>query len=437
MNPRRMLLALVLAAVVAALRPSILLSQAPDSARYRIYLTVTDSVTGKTARAALGFHPRATIGIDSDTLRGFTDHWIESDGPSMVEYPSPPLGFFEELRVNNVQQKFTDNGLLFGNIHPYTGPSMVDTFIVTFNGDQNSVGDSLYLFTHPQILTWPSVLRFYADSIILRDISNNAQTLAGPYVRINMTTDSTFHYFGDTYFNPDFSIYNVDPVHKGFFMYIYHPKPAPGPPGPVTLVSPANGSTGVALSGSLQWDASPGASSYKVELDTFRTFAHTILADGLTGTSEPVSGLAPNTWYYWRVLVSNPYGLSYFQDPPDSFMTTSSSGVHETGGGRPRTFALFQNYPNPFNPTTSMEFAVPRAADIRITVYDGLGRSIATLAQGVFRQGFYTATWNGANDRGSAVPSGVYYARMVAVPAAPGDASGLRVQSMIRMILLK
>src|ERR1051326_5682096 len=382
MNPRRMLLALVLAAVVAALRPSILLSQAPDSARYRIYLTVTDSVTGKTARAALGFHPKSTIGIDSDTLRGFTDHWIESDGPSMVEYPSPPLGFFEELRVNNVRQKFTDNGLLFGNIHPYTGPSMVDTFIVTFNGDQNSVGDSLYLFTHPQILTWPSVLRFYADSIILRDISNNAQTLAGPYVRINMTTDSTFHYFGDTYFNPDFSIYNVDPVHKGFFMYIYHPKPAPGPPGPVTLVSPATGSPGV-------------------------------------------------------VLVSNPYCLSYFQDPPDSFMTTSSSGVHETGGGRPRTFALFQNYPNPFNPTTSMEFAVPRAADIRITVYDGLGRSIATLAQGVFRQGFYTATWNGANDRGSAVPSGVYYARMVAVPAAPGDASGLRVQSMIRMILLK
>ena len=322
MTPR--LLPSIVSALLAVvlLAPSSLFSQTPDSARYRIYLTVTDSVTRKSAKAALGFHPRATLGID-DTLFGFKDHWYESDSSWLVEYPSPPLGFFEELRINNVRQKFTDNGLLFGNIHAYTGPSMVDTFIVMFNGDANSVGDSLYLYTHPQILSWPSVLRFYADSIILRDIANNGQTTAGTFVRVDMTKDSTFTYFGDTYFDPEFSIYKVDPLHKGFFMYVYHPKVSPGPPAPVTLVSPPVGSTGRLLNDTLRWTAVPGAFLYKVQLDVSRGFAHPILNDSSGATSRAVNGLLQNTWYYWRVLVKNPFGVSYFQNPPDSFKTAA------------------------------------------------------------------------------------------------------------------
>jgi hypothetical protein len=296
-------------------------SQTPDSSKYRVYLTITDSLTRKSAKAAWGFHPNATLGIDSDTLFGFKDHWYESDSSWQVEYPSPPLGFFEELRINNYRKKFTDNGLLFGNIHPYTGPSMVDTFIVSFNGDANSVGDSLYLYTHPQILSWPSVLRFYADSIILRDIANNGQTIAGPYVRIDMTKDSTWTYFGDTYFDPDLSIYRVDPLNKGFFMFVYHPKISPGPPVPVTLVSPPNGSTGRQLNETLQWSAAPAAFSYKVQFDTSRGFARPIVTDSGTALSKSVNGLVSNTWYYWRVLVKNPFGVSYYQNPPDSFQT--------------------------------------------------------------------------------------------------------------------
>src|SRR5713101_8150074 len=120
------------------------LSQTPDSARWRVYLTVTDSIKQKSAQAAFGFHPRATLGLD-DTLFGFNDHWYPSDSPWVKEFPSPPVGFFEELRINNVRQKFPDHGLLFFNIHPYTGPTMADTFIVSFNGDANSAGDSLVL----------------------------------------------------------------------------------------------------------------------------------------------------------------------------------------------------------------------------------------------------------------------------------------------------
>ena len=170
---------------------------------------MTDSLTHKAAQASFGFHPRATLGLDTALMFGFRDHWDQADTPYMRELPSPPLGFFQELRFNNVRQKFNDNGLLFGNIHPYTGPAMVDTFIVSFNGDANFLGDSLYLYTHPQILAWPSVLASYADSIILRDISNSQQTAAGPHVHVDMTHDSTFTYFGDNYFDPGTSTFRM------------------------------------------------------------------------------------------------------------------------------------------------------------------------------------------------------------------------------------
>jgi hypothetical protein len=174
-----------------------------------------------------------------------------------------------------------------------------------------------------------------------------------------------------------------------------------------------------------------------VELDSFPTFSHPLLIGTPAGNAQPVGGLALNTTYYWRVAVSNPYGVSYYQDPPYSFRTTTSSGVHEAGGGIPESFGLFQNYPNPFNPTTSMEFAVPRTANVRIAVYDALGRSVATLAQGEFRRGFYTAVWNGSNENGAAAPSGVYFARMAASPSAQGMGAGVSIERTIRMVLLK
>jgi hypothetical protein len=422
--------------VISASTTNVLLSQVPDSARYRIYITVTDSVTGKTAKAALGFHPRATLGIDADTLFGFRDHWYAGDSSWQHEYPSPPLGFFQEVRIQNVRQKFPDNGLLFGNIHPYTGPSMVDTFIVMFNGDQNGVGDSLYLYTHPQIMTWPSVLGLYADSIILRDVGNVAQTTVGPYIHVRMTVDSTFTYFGDTYFNPDFSIYNVDPLHRGFFMYVYHPKISPAGPDPVALLSPSDGAAGEPLNETLQWTASAGAYYYTVELDSVPTFASPVFTSRVNSTSTGVSGLAANTSFYWRVSVTTAYGTSYYQTPPRSFRTTTSSGVKGTGA-IPKEYSLRQNYPNPFNPSTQIGFSVPAASHVRIAVYDNLGRLVSTLVEGEFTRGGYSVRWDGTGANGIPQPSGVYFARMAARPSGATGLPDTRIERTIRMMIVK
>ncbi len=80
----------------------------------------------------------------------------------------------------------------------------------------------------------------------------------------------------------------------------------------------------------------------------------------------------------------------------------------------PETFALKQNYPNPFNPQTRIVFALPEASSVRLTVYDVLGREVATLASGRRAAGTYTATWDGRTATGTPAPSGVYLYRIEA-----------------------
>ncbi len=78
----------------------------------------------------------------------------------------------------------------------------------------------------------------------------------------------------------------------------------------------------------------------------------------------------------------------------------------------PTDFALQQNFPNPFNPSTTVGYALPAASDVRIAVYNVLGEQVASLANGVQEAGYYTVQWNGTDNRGHQVTSGVYFLTM-------------------------
>ncbi|TAK53062.1 MAG: T9SS type A sorting domain-containing protein [Bacteroidetes bacterium] len=82
------------------------------------------------------------------------------------------------------------------------------------------------------------------------------------------------------------------------------------------------------------------------------------------------------------------------------------------GSTSPREYALSQNYPNPFNPSTQFKMEIPQLTDIDVSVFDVLGRKIATIANGTKQSGFYTVEWNGVDDNGFSVPTGVYIVRM-------------------------
>ena len=91
------------------------------------------------------------------------------------------------------------------------------------------------------------------------------------------------------------------------------------------------------------------------------------------------------------------------------YKTSDLTGVEpDAGTGVPVSFGLSQNYPNPFNPATTICYQLATTISVTLNVFDLLGRKVATLAQGIGSSGEHRVTWNGRNDRGDAMSSGVY-----------------------------
>ena len=78
----------------------------------------------------------------------------------------------------------------------------------------------------------------------------------------------------------------------------------------------------------------------------------------------------------------------------------------------PNEFALERNYPNPFNSDTVIRFALPQAADIELAVYNLAGQQVARLVRGQRPAGRYTINWDGRNDQGEGLATGVYIYRL-------------------------
>jgi len=77
------------------------------------------------------------------------------------------------------------------------------------------------------------------------------------------------------------------------------------------------------------------------------------------------------------------------------------------------TYILFQNYPNPFNPETAIKYQLPRTSKVNLTIYNILGQKIKTLVDEEKQAGFYSVIWDGTNNIGIKVSSGIYIYRMV------------------------
>jgi len=98
-----------------------------------------------------------------------------------------------------------------------------------------------------------------------------------------------------------------------------------------------------------------------------------------------------------------------------------------TGTETPAMAGRLVNRPNPFNPLTVVGFDVPRSGHVSVMVYDVAGRHVRTLVDGVRSAGMHEVAWNGLDERGRAVSSGVYLARMVA-----GEVRGSRAMVLAR-----
>jgi hypothetical protein len=81
----------------------------------------------------------------------------------------------------------------------------------------------------------------------------------------------------------------------------------------------------------------------------------------------------------------------------------------------PSEFQLFQNYPNPFNPETAIRFALPNAETVTLEIYNAVGQLIRTLVEDeTLAAGIHTRRWDGRDQSGRPVPSGLYMVRLTA-----------------------
>jgi hypothetical protein len=194
-----------------------------------------------------------------------------------------------------------------------------------------------------------------------------------------------------------------------------------------SLVSPEPGTTEVTNTLFL-WNAVATATQYHIQISESSDFSSpTIDNNAVVNTFYTTLSLVRFTQYYWRVRAISPVGAGDWSSVWN-FTTGDIVSVEQIDNELPTHFALSQNYPNPFNPTTSIRFSLPSEVSVRLEVYNMLGQRIATLIDGAsYHAGNYQYTWDGQDDSGNSVSSGMYIYRITA-----GEYSELK-----RMILMK
>ena len=80
----------------------------------------------------------------------------------------------------------------------------------------------------------------------------------------------------------------------------------------------------------------------------------------------------------------------------------------------PTDFALSQNYPNPFNPETTIKYQIPNNSQVYLSIYNVIGQEVRVLINQELSAGYHSVVWDGRDNHGNLVTSGVYYFRIKA-----------------------
>jgi len=115
------------------------------------------------------------------------------------------------------------------------------------------------------------------------------------------------------------------------------------------------------------------------------------------------------------------------ESPPCQEMAVVVKVVQEPATAIPAEFSLEQNYPNPFNPATEIRFALPQVRHVSLRVYNVLGEGVRTLADRPYEAGRHRISWDGRDDVGKPVSSGIYLYQIQA-----GDFIDTRKMSLLR-----
>ncbi len=197
------------------------------------------------------------------------------------------------------------------------------------------------------------------------------------------------------------------------------PRPAAIPPTPSGLIADV-GTQGVTL----RWDdaqagtydvwvgTTPGQPDVMTPAALLTTGQRTLALPGTVGPRAEVTLVLPPGTYYWGVqhVSAERVGSSFASGPAFSLTTTAAGGEEAL----PQAFALDVPAPSPFRTQTALRYHLPSAAEVTLGVYDVTGRRVRTLAAGLHPAGSHDASWNGTDDGGALLASGLYFCRLQA-----------------------
>ena len=108
-------------------------------------------------------------------------------------------------------------------------------------------------------------------------------------------------------------------------------------------------------------------------------------------------------------------------------LSVASKQAASLTDNEPVGFALHQNFPNPFNPSTTIGYALETDNHVAISVFDLLGREVTTLVEAFEKRGHKVVSWDGTDNAGNEVSSGVYFCRLLS-----GNFVGMRKMLLVR-----
>ncbi len=163
---------------------------------------------------------------------------------------------------------------------------------------------------------------------------------------------------------------------------------------------------------------------YELSLEQYRLYRSesdsVIVADDNLLSQIPVSEseytdssvVGGQTYYYVIVADYGSDGLSAAS--PEVTVTPQSVGTLGKTTFLPDHFALAQNFPNPFNPVTTINYQLPQTEMVKLVIYNLYGQKIKTLVSARQTANYYSVLWNGTNDNGQSIATGIYFCRIEA-----------------------
>jgi len=150
-----------------------------------------------------------------------------------------------------------------------------------------------------------------------------------------------------------------------------------------------------------------------LEINSWNPDDWTLVGDAVTDTlyTDASWAQAPNGIYQYAITSVHTNGIESQPAFSNTLIKTLAGAGNEV---IPVRTALMGNYPNPFNPTTEIIFGLKQTATVHLSIYNTRGQKVKTLVDGIREAGTFRETWNGQDDSGKAVSSGIYFYRLQA-----------------------